>query len=132
MPSDYEDQLMLQGTVISRPESPALEGAAAKAIEDAFRELIERRYLYRKLIVDLRPVDEAVKEAIKDATIRASTPGAGAGGGLISRPIPATEERLKELRAEIEKRPWRLVTRHTGDNPELARIHRAAAGDSCK
>jgi len=126
MPSDYEDQLMLQGTVISRPESPALEGAAAKAIEDAFRELIERRYLYRKLIVDLRPVDEAVKEAIKDATIRASTPGAGAGGGLISRPIPATEERLKELRAEIEKRPWRLVTRHTGDNPELARIHRAA------
>jgi hypothetical protein len=73
----------------------AFEGATARAIEGAFRELIEHRYLYQKLIVDLRPVDEAVKEAIKDATIRAITPGAAAGGGLISRPIPPTEKKAE-------------------------------------
>jgi hypothetical protein len=61
-----------------------LEGDAARAIEGAFRELIEHRYLCQKLIADLRPVDEAVKEAIKDATIRAITPGAAAGGALAS------------------------------------------------
>jgi hypothetical protein len=126
MSSNYEDQLALQGMLMSRPESPALEDAAAKAIEEAFRELIERRYLYQKLTVDLSPIDEAVKEAIKNATVRAITPGAGSGGGPVLRPIAATEERLKELRSEIEKRPWQLVTRHTGDNPELARIHRTA------
>jgi hypothetical protein len=57
MPSDYEEQIALQGTLISRPESPALEGAAAEAIEEAFRDLIERRYLYQKLTVDLGRVD---------------------------------------------------------------------------
>src|SRR5260221_7636722 len=100
MPSEYEDQLILQeqGMLISRPESPALEGSAATAIAHAFRELIERRYLYQKITADFTPVDHAVKEAVKDATMRAITPRAGSGGGPSSRPIPATEERLKKLR----------------------------------
>jgi hypothetical protein len=126
MPSDYEEQIALQGTLISRPESPALEGAAAEAIEEAFRELIERRYLYQKLTVDLGRVDAAVKQAVDEATMRASTPGAGAAGGFISQPIPASPKRLAELRSEIEKRPWWLVTRHVGDNPRSAEIHRMA------
>jgi hypothetical protein len=48
MPFNYEEQIALQGMLISRPESPALEGAAAKAIEGACQELIERRYLIKK------------------------------------------------------------------------------------
>lgn len=126
MPSDYEEQIALQGTLISRPESPALEGAAAKAIEEAFQELIERRYLYQKLTVDLGRTDAAVRQAVDEAMMRASTPGAGAGGGFISQPIPASPERLAELRLEIEKRPWRLVRRHLGDNPTSSGIHRMA------
>jgi hypothetical protein len=100
----------------SRPESPALEGAAAKAIEEAFRELIEHRYFYQKVTVDLAPVHVAVRKAIDEATKRAVTPGAGAPGGHVLRPIPASSERLAELRSKIEKRPWHLVTRHQGDN----------------
>lgn len=126
MSSNFEEEIALQGMMISRPESPALEGAAAKAIEEAFRELIERRYLYQKLTVDLAEVDAAVKKAIDEATKRAVTPGAGAPGGHVSRPIPASSERLAELRSEIEKRPWRLVTRHVGDNPTSAEIRRTA------
>jgi hypothetical protein len=103
MPSNYEEQIALQGTLISRPESPALEGAPAKAIEEAFQELIERRYLYQKLTVDLGRIDAAVKQAVDKAMMRASAPRAGAVGGSISEPIPASPERLAELRSEIEK-----------------------------
>jgi hypothetical protein len=74
MPSNYEEQIALQGTLISRPESPALEGAAANAIEEAFQELIERRYLYQKLTVDFGRIDAAVKQAVDEAMMRASTP----------------------------------------------------------
>ena|SRR5271166_2901934 len=126
MPSNYEDQIALQGMLISRPESPALEGAAAKAIEDAFKELIERRYFYQKLPVNLEGMDAAVRQAVDAAMRRACTPGAGAARGPVSQPIPASPERLAELRLEIEKRPWRLVTRHLGDNPRFAAIHSVA------
>jgi hypothetical protein len=40
MPFNFEEEIALQGAMISRPESPALEGAAAEAIEEAFRKLI--------------------------------------------------------------------------------------------
>lgn len=91
MSSKYEEQIALQGTLISRPESPALEGAAADAIEEAFRELIERRYLYQKLTVDLGRVDAAVKQAIQEAMMRASTPGAGAAEGLLHSQDPPVQ-----------------------------------------
>jgi len=32
---EFEDQIALQGSFSSRPESPALEGAASKAVEEA-------------------------------------------------------------------------------------------------
>jgi hypothetical protein len=76
--------------------------------------------------VDLAGVDAAVRKAIGEATKRAVTPGAGAPGRNVSRPIPASSERLAELRSEIEKRPWRLVTRHVGDDPKSAEVHHMA------
>jgi hypothetical protein len=51
MPSNYEEQIALQGTLISRPESPALEGAAANAIEEAFP-------------AKLRPVEVRIAEVL--------------------------------------------------------------------
>jgi hypothetical protein len=130
MPSEYEDQLALQKqhTLMSRPESPALEGSAATAIAQAFRDLIEHRYLYQKVTVDLTLIDNPVKQAVKEATARAITPGAGSGTGKPGafHPTPATEQRLKELRLEIEQRPWRPTTRHTGDDPDSAGIRRWA------
>lgn len=122
----YNELIALQGTLIARPESPALENAAAKAIEESFRELIERRYLYQKITVDWAVVDDAVKDAVHQAMMVAITPSVGGGRSCIPQPIQATEERLGILKQEIEKRPWQLVTRHMGDNPQNAEIHRVA------
>lgn len=127
--ANYEEQIKLQHSYTSRPESPILEGGAAKAIEEAFRDLIEHRYLYQKVTVDLEIIDAPVAEAIKEAQIQAST--APIGRGQASRhPAPPTPEYLRELREEIGKRPWRLTTRHMGDNPQFAQIHGIARAGS--
>jgi hypothetical protein len=127
--SSSEENIALHGMMMSRPESPALEGAAAQAIEEAFRELIERRYLYQKITVDLAAMDvaviEAIEKAIERAQIEASEPSLGRAN-FVAEPAPATPARLKALREEVAERPWRLVTRHVGDNPRFAEIHRTA------
>jgi len=66
---EYQEQIALNGTRPGRPESPALEGAASKAIEDAFRELIENSYFYQKITVDLTDMDEAIKHSIEQEKI---------------------------------------------------------------
>ncbi len=112
---------MKQG--FGRPESPALEGAASKAIEDAFRELIEKSYFYQKVTVDLTDMDEAIKQSIEQEKIeRSRSIGPLRGPG----PIEATRERLEKLHGEVQARPWRLATRHTGDDPTMREIHRFA------
>lgn len=123
MLDEYEEQIALNGTRLGRPESPALEGAASKAIENAFRELIEKSYFYQKVALDLDDMDAAIKAAIKLARIQAagsigSSPGPG--------PTLATRERLAELHGEVRARPWRLATRHLGDDPSMTEIHRFA------
>ena len=123
MLGEYEEQIALKGTRLGRPESPALEGAASKAIEDAFRELIEKRYFYQKIAVDLEDMDAAIKAAIVLARIQA---GRSIGPERGPGPTPGTPERLAELHGEIRDRPWRLATRHLGDDPSMTEIHRFA------
>jgi hypothetical protein len=125
--SDFDEQMGLQGSYTGRPESPYLEGAAAKSIEEALRALIETKYLYQKFDVDLARVDAAVKQAVHAAGLRAATPGAGTTHSVGMAPIEATPQRLKALREEVANRPWRLSTRHMGDTREVAQIHRAAS-----
>jgi hypothetical protein len=113
---EYQEQIALNGTRLGRSESPALEGAASKAIEDAFRELIEKSYFYQKVTVDLTDMDEAIKQSIEQEKIernRSIGPLRGPG------PIEATRERLEKLHGEVQARPWRLATRHTGDDPTM-------------
>lgn len=117
--SDY------QGSYISRNESPDLEAAASSAIEEAFRDLIERRHLYQKITLDFAGVDIAIKRAVEKAKERAGQPTLGAGHGS-PHPVPATPERLQELHAEIETRPWDLKTRHLSDDPADAAMQRFA------
>lgn len=121
--SDLSEHINLQGSHRVRPESPTLEGAAAQAIEQAFRDLIETRYLYQKVSLDLRAMEAAVTSAVEDAAVRRA-------GYTGSEPVPdvepATPARLKLLAAEIEKRPWQLTTRHMGDERGAAEIRRHA------
>lgn len=115
-----------KGSYIVRPESPALEAAAASAIEQAFRELIERRYLYQKISLDFSglnaDVAAAVAEALRQVEIHNSSPGSE----RVSEPEPATADRLRELHKEVETRPWELLTRHVHDDPAQAAIIRYA------
>ena len=124
MPSDYNDQEGLNGTRLSRPESPAAESAAAEAISQGFRQLIEKHYLYQKVTVDFSSMDAAVTEAIARASEQARTQLSP--GRPPSKPAPATPASLAAVRTEMAKRPWRLATRHMGDDPRMAEIHRAA------
>lgn len=126
MLDDYAEQIELNGTRLGRDESPALEGAASKAIENAFRDLIEKRYFYQKVAVDLNDMDAAVTDSIKQAQIRWSQslgPGPYGPG-----PTPATKDRLAELHCEVAARPWVLATRHLGDNPNTSGFHHIARG----
>ena len=127
---DFEEQIRLNDVHHARAESPALEGAAARAIEDAFRTLVESRYFYQKVTVDLSGVDAAVKKSVDEAQVKATTPGAGVGRAIGRReiPIPATPDRLDALHGEIEKRPWRLCTRHMGDTAQAAEISSRVLG----
>ena len=129
MPPNLEEQIALQRSYMSRRESPLLEAAAAKAIENAMRELIETRYLYQKVTVDLNPVEELLKPQIANPPMPPGKQTITAGKSVAwNQGLP---DYLKALRLEIEKRPWRLQTRHTGDNPQYAEIHRtASAGTS--
>ena len=104
MAAEHE-KLAQSGILIGQPESPALEAAAGEAIEGAFRELIEKRYLYQKVGLDYRGVDEAIRQSIKrEEAIRATTLN-------VSHPAPdtplqkATAQRLNDLHNEIETRP---------------------------
>ena len=120
---EYQEQIALNGTRPGRPESPALEGAASKAIEDAFRELIENSYFYQKITVDLTDMDEAIKHSIEQEKIeRGRSIGPPRGPG----PIETTRERLEQLHGEVRARPWRLATRHAGDDPTIREIGRFA------
>ena len=125
MPTDLDEQIALQRSYRSRRESPLLEAAAAKAIESGLRELIETRYLYQKMTVNLNPVDELLKPHLAlppmdpgKLTITAAKLVAWNQG------LP---DYLKSLRGEIEKRPWHLETRHMGDSSFNAEVHRAAS-----
>jgi hypothetical protein len=121
--SDLAEHIGLQGTYVSRPESPTLEGAAAEANEQAFRDLIENRYLYQKVRLDLRVMEKAVATAVEAAAIRRD----GSADSGQSLPVePATPARLKVLTAEIERRPWQLLTRHLSDDRTAADIRRHA------
>lgn len=114
-----------QGSYIGRNESPALESAASSAIEGAFRDLIERRHLYQKISLNFAGVDIAIKKAVEKAALRAAEPTIGGGPGS-PQPTPATLQRLQELHAEIEARPWDLKTRHLSDDPMDAAMQRHA------
>jgi hypothetical protein len=120
MLDDYAEQIALNGTRLGRPESPGLEGAASKAVENAFRELIEDRYFYQKVTVDLTDMDAAIKKSVQQTEIELSQ--SGPGPGPVRYPTPATPKRLQEFRSEVGARPWRLATRNLGDNPRTAEI----------
>jgi len=123
MANEHKD-LAQSGMLISRPESPALEAAAAEAIESAFRELIENRYLYQKIGLDYQGIDQAIRQSVKRRELQIWTSiGPTAAGGW---PQKATPDRLNELHKEIEARPWRLNTRHMGDDATTGQIHRTA------
>lgn len=121
--SDLREHIGLQGSYVGRAESPTLEGAAAQAIEQAFRDLIENRYLYQKVRLDLRAMETAVTSAVETAAARR----AGHTGSEPVPPVePATPARLKALAAEIERRPWQLMTRHLSDDRGASEIRRHA------
>ena len=124
MPQNLNEQLGLQRSYTSRRESPLLEAAAAKAIEDAFRELLEVRYLYQKATVNLDSVEEAIKPLVTpppDDFLGRYVPFEAANQW--KQRLPG---HLKALRAEIEQRPWYPTTRHQGDNPRYREILRIA------
>lgn len=125
MSLDLEEQIALQRSYHVRRESPLLEAASAKAIENGLRELIETRYLYQKVTVDLNPVEKVMKPHIEQAPIRAGKITiTGAEMVAWQQNLP---NHLKALRTEIEKRPWELATRHVGDDSFHAEIHRTAS-----
>jgi hypothetical protein len=68
-------------------------------------------------------MDAAIKAAIVLARIQA---GRSIGPQRGPGPTPGTPERLAELHGEIRDRPWRLATRHLGDDPSMTEIHRFA------
>src|SRR5438270_13498249 len=108
MLDDYAEQIALNGTRLGRPESPALEGAASKAIENVFRELIEHRYFYQKVTVALTDMDAAIKQSVKQAQIELAR-----RIGRLERVLtPATAKRVEDLRREVGAGPWRLARRH--------------------
>ena len=123
MPPNFNEQIGLQRSYTSRRESPLLEGAAARAIEDAFRELLEARYLYQKVTVDLDSVEEAVKPLVTPPPEELSRSVPNGTAAAWKQRLPG---HLKSLRAEVEKRPWQPATRHEGDNPQFREIHRTA------
>ncbi len=86
------------------------------AIELAFRALIEGSYLYQKVAVNF---DEAEEQLL--AVLRVRDPNS-----LVKTPERAHAADAKKLRAEFEKRPWKLMTRHLGDDGMTVEINRIA------
>jgi hypothetical protein len=119
----YSEQIAINGTHPSRAESPVLEGSAAKAIEDAFRDLIQSRYLYQKIEVDLSEMDAAITATVASIKERISRMPLGSQTQM---PKDVGPERLLNFREEVRSRPWRLRTRHLSDNPTGAEIRRTA------
>lgn len=125
MAEEYHE---IVGTYVGRPESPHLEIAAGKAIEQAFRDLIETRYFYQKTTLSYTALDEVVTRGVEAAIqyakeVQRTIIGPNSGGAI---PKPVTAERLAELHHEVETRPWNAVTRHQGDRRLAAEIHRVA------
>lgn len=123
----YEDEVAkICGVMAGRPETPVVEIEAGRAIERAFRELIQNKYLYQKQEVDLKPMLEPVKEAIEQALIHYCTPQVGGGRPVGPRPTEVTPTRFAELCKEVSTRPWILATRHMGDSDMDVQISKVA------
>ncbi len=127
MPTDITEQIALQSShsYNVRPGTPDFEGAVAAAIENAIRVLIETKYLYQKVSVDLNHAREITQPLLAKALL----PGAGKTitAGELSTVGQRSDETLKTMAQEVDVRPWALQTRHTGDKPELSQFHRAAS-----
>jgi hypothetical protein len=114
---NYEDETYaVVGGGPSRPESPALEIEAGRAIERAFRSLVEDKYLYQKQEVDLSEMEKPVADSVLKAAIRRGAPRMDGSGPFGPEPQKVTPERFKELCREVAARPWILGTRHVGDS----------------
>lgn len=126
---DEDDELrQVTGVTKARHETPTLEYKAGRAIEKAFRELIQNKYLYQNQTVDLEPMLEPLKKAIHQAMRSYCTPNIGGGGPTGPTPIDITEPRFAELCREVATRPWHLCTRHIGDSNYEGRVTRVARG----
>jgi hypothetical protein len=99
------EEINIQHCLAGRPESPALETTARLAVEGAMRELVTNKLLYQKVEVDLGGLPAALKKA----------------------GVEITAEKLAELQREVSLRPWKLETRHFGDDPRTAEILRFAS-----
>ena len=127
MSYDYNDEVAkITGAMPARPESPALEIEGGRAIEKAFRELIQTKYLYQKQEVDLAPLRAPVENSVNTALGYWVTPKIG-GGPSGPKPVKVTSERFTVLCKEVAMRPWLLGTRHKGDSDTDRTISRAAS-----
>lgn len=99
------EEINIQHCLAGRPESPALETTARLAVEGAMRELVTNKLLYQKVEVDLGGLPAVLKKAGAEVTT----------------------EKLAELQREVSLRPWRLETRHFGDDARTAEIMQFAS-----
>lgn len=128
MSYDYDDEVAkVTGAMPARPESPALEIEGGRAIEKAFRELIQTKYLYQKQEVDLASLRAPVENSVNAALGCWVTPSIGGGGPSGPKPVKVTQERFAVLCKEVAMRPWILGTRHKGDSDTDRSISKAAS-----
>ncbi len=124
-----EDEIKIQHSMPGRPESPALETSARKAIESAFRELVGKKALYQKVEIDMKSVEAALKSVGENFLIHydMDKKKKGMNAAQIEKSnregAAAWEKRRVSALAEIAKRPWEIETHHYGDDPQDATIH---------
>lgn len=124
----YDDETYsVVGSGPSRPESPVLEIEAGRAIEVAFRRLIQEKYLYQNQVVDLSQMEKAIQDSVKGAEAKSRESNIG-GKSSADMPGNLTPERLKELYREVATRPWILGTRHVGDTDNERQITHYSRG----
>lgn len=100
------EELQIHGALPGRKESPTIERFARLAVEKAFGDLIGEKYLYQKTEVVLTGLQSALEgKGLKDASAKWS-----------------------DFQKEIASRPWWLLTRHLGDDPNVGHVNFVGRG----
>lgn len=95
--------------------TPEIDSPFGSAIEQAFKTLIERCYLYQKVTVDFDAAELLARSVLEAQAARQIPPVSSPG--QISTPYPTPDAEAKKEREAVAKRPWRATTHHMGDDP---------------